>query len=58
MNRAGVSVFLQQVSYKIAGGNVIFRQGTEELVLKLPLNIILEIQGEDKDRGTKGEQHS
>jgi amphi-Trp domain-containing protein len=58
MDRAGVSDFLQQLSQKIVDGNVILRQGAEELVLQLPANLILEIQVEDEDKGSKGTQHS
>lgn len=58
MDRAGVSRFLQQLSQKITDGNVILRQGTEELGLMLPPNLILEIQVEDEDKGAKGTQHS
>ena len=57
-SRSEVSVFLRQLADKVAGGKVILRQGQEELTLQLPQNLVLEIQAEDEDKGTKGTQHS
>lgn len=56
--RAEVSEFLQQIAQRIANGEVILRQGAEELVLQIPENLILEVQVEDEDKKTKGIQHS
>jgi len=39
-------------------GNIILRQGGEEINLAIAHNLILEIQVEDEDKKTKGEQHS
>ena len=58
MNRQQVGDFLHQIADKIAAGQVILRQGSEELTLDLPGNLILELQVEDEDKGTKGLQHS
>ena len=33
-------------------------QGTEDLTLEIPENVILEFQVEDEEKGTKGIQHS
>ncbi|MGW8143114.1 MAG: amphi-Trp domain-containing protein [Anaerolineales bacterium] len=57
-NRDEVSTFLTQLAEKISGGNVVLRQGAEEISLSLPYNLILEIQVEDEDKKTKGIQHS
>ena len=39
-------------------GNIILRQGGEEISVKLPNNLIFEIQVEDEDKKHKGVQHS
>ena len=57
-NRADVSAFLHQLADKVNEGQVILRQGVEELALNLPHNLILEIQVEDEDKKRKGIQHS
>jgi len=56
--RAAVSEFLHQIAERIANGEVVLRQGTEELVLQVPENLILEVQVEDEDKKIKGIQHS
>jgi amphi-Trp domain-containing protein len=58
MSRPGVSAFLRQLADKLAEGQVVLRQGQEELTLTLPQNLILEVQVEDEDKGAKGVQHS
>ena len=57
-NRSEVSAFLHQLADKIGAGQVILRQGQEEIILDLPHNLILEIQVEDEDKKRKGIQHS
>ena len=57
-NRTEVSAFLHQIADRIANGEVVLRQGQEELVLQFPTNLILEVQVEDEDKKTKGIQHS
>ena len=56
--RAEVSAFLHQLADKLAEGQVILRQGQEEIALTMPANLILEIQVEDEDKKRKGIQHS
>lgn len=56
--RAEVSHFLHQLADKISEGQVVLRQGQEEIILQLPENLILEVQVEDEDKKTKGIQHS
>lgn len=57
-NRAEVAQFLRQMAEKIETGKVILRQGAQEQILNLPQNLVLEIQVEDEQKGTKGIQHS
>jgi len=57
-SRSEVSQFLHQVADKLDGGQVVLRQGKEELTLNLPHNLILEVQVEDEDKKRKGIQHS
>lgn len=56
--RAEVGEFLRQIADKITNGEVILRQGAEEVVLRIPENLILEIQVEDEDKKTQGLEHS
>lgn len=58
MSRPDVSAFLRQLADKLANGQVVLRQGQEELTLTPPQNLILEVQVEDEDKGAKGVQHS
>mgnify|MGYP001055911234 CR=1 FL=1 len=57
-SRSDLSAFLHQLVDKISEGRVVLRQGQEEIVLQLPHSLILEVQVEDEDKGTKGTQHS
>jgi amphi-Trp domain-containing protein len=57
-NRADVSAFLHQLADKVGDGQVVLRQGKDEIVLNMPHNLILEIQVEDEDKKRKGIQHS
>ena len=57
-SRADVSNFLHQLADKISNGSVVLSQGGEDLALQLPENLILEVQVEDEEKGTKGIQHS
>jgi len=45
-------------SDKVSKGQVVLSQGTEDITLEIPNNLILEVQVEDEDKGTKGVQHS
>jgi len=57
-SRADVSNLLHQLADKISTGSVVLGQGGEDLTLQLPENLILEVQVEDEEKGTKGIQHS
>ena len=56
--RAEVGAFLHQIADRITKGEVVLRKGSEELVLQIPENLILEVQVEDEDKKSKGIQHS
>jgi amphi-Trp domain-containing protein len=53
-----VSAFLHMLADKIAAGQVVLRQGEQEITLQLPQNLVLEIQVEEEDKKDKGMQHS
>jgi amphi-Trp domain-containing protein len=57
-SRSDLSAFMHQLADKIAEGQVVLRQGKEEIALQIPPSVILELQVEDEDKGTKGIQHS
>ena len=57
-SRADVSAFMQQLADKIAQGQVVLKQGQEEITLEVPGNLILDVQVEDEDKGSRGIQHS
>jgi amphi-Trp domain-containing protein len=56
--RSEVSEFLRLIAGKIEAGQVILRQGQEEIILDMPAKLILEIQVEEEDKKSKGMQHS
>jgi amphi-Trp domain-containing protein len=53
-----VSGFLRELAEKMASGQIVLRQGQEEIVLTLPANLVLEIQVEEEDKGQARIQHS
>ena len=57
-SRSDVGEFLHQIAEKIVNGEVVLQKGQEEIVLKIPANLILEVQVEDEDKKSKGTQHS
>jgi amphi-Trp domain-containing protein len=57
-SRSDLSDFVHQLADKISEGQVVLRQGQEEITLQLPQSLILEVQVEDEDKGAKGIQHS
>jgi amphi-Trp domain-containing protein len=56
--QAEVSAFLHVLADKIATGQVVLRQGEQEMTLQLPQSLVLEIQVEEEDKKGKGMQHS
>lgn len=57
-SRSEVSAFLHQLADKISDGQVVLRQGQDEITLQLSHTLILEVQVEDEVKKTKGTQHS
>ena len=57
-HRSEVSDFLHQIAGKIGEGQVILRQGQQEIILELPENLVLEIQVEEENKRERGLQHS
>lgn len=57
-SRAEVSAFLHQLADKISEGDIQLQQGQEEIALKIPNGVILEVQVEDEEKKRKGIQHS
>ncbi|MFN2114544.1 MAG: amphi-Trp domain-containing protein [Anaerolineae bacterium] len=53
MSAAQIAEFLHALADKIAGGTVTLRQGTDELVLDLPPNLVLEVKVEEQEKGGK-----
>jgi len=58
MTRSDVAAFVRQLADKIDAGEVVLRQGEEEITLTIPSRLTLEVQVEDEDKGTKGTEHS
>ena len=52
-DRNSVADFLHQLADKVASGEVILRQGGEELALALPQNLVLEIKAEEETKKSK-----
>lgn len=52
-DRNSVADFLHQLADKVASGEVILRQGGEELALAMPQNLVLEIKAEEETKKTK-----
>lgn len=55
--RSDVSAFLHQLADRIAAGQVVLRQGHEEIALQLPQSVTLEVQAQAEDRKDKGNRH-
>lgn len=58
MSRADLADFMEALVTKIRAGEVILRQGDEELTLTLPSRLVLEVKVEDEEKGRKGIKHS
>ena len=48
-----VVAFLHQLADKLAGNQVVLRQGTEEIVIDVPNNVVLELKVEEEDKKGK-----
>lgn len=52
-DRQSVATFLHQLADKIAEGQVILRQGGDEIKLDIPNNVTLELKAEEEDKKTR-----
>ena len=50
---ASVVAFLHQLADKLAENQVILRQGSEEIVIDVPDNVVLELKVEEEDKKGK-----
>ena len=50
---ASVVAFLHQLADKLAGNQVVLRQGSEEIVVDIPNNVVLELKVEEEDKKGK-----
>jgi len=48
-----VAAFLHQLADKLDGNQVILLQGTQEIVLDIPNNVVLELKAEEEDKKGK-----
>ena len=48
-----VATFLRQLADKLDGNRVVLRQGTQEIVLDIPNNVVLELKAEEEDKKGK-----
>jgi amphi-Trp domain-containing protein len=55
-NTLEVSTFLHELADRLAEGQVVLRQGEQELTLHLPQDLVLEIEFEEEYKGDKGIQ--
>jgi amphi-Trp domain-containing protein len=58
MNRADLSAFLHQLGDKISEGQILLRQGSDEVTLQLAEYLILDIKAEDEQKKKKGLEHT
>jgi len=56
-SRTEVGDFLSQLADKVSDGQVVLKQGTEEITLDMPQGMILDIKVEDEEK-SRGTQHS
>ena len=50
---ASVAAFLRALADRLEQNQVTLRQGTEELVLEIPNNVVFEIKAEEEDKRTR-----
>ena len=58
MNRRDVSAFLHQLADKVAEGQILLRQGGDQVTLQLAERLILEVEAEDEQKKRKGLEHT
>lgn len=52
-DRASLAAFLHQLADKIAEGTVVLQSGSEQLVLDLPDQVVLELKAEEEAKKNK-----
>ncbi len=57
-SRAEICDFLRHLADRIEAGTVTLRQGSEEIVLEMPEQLVLEVKAEDEQKSDKDVQHS
>ncbi|HID98468.1 MAG TPA: amphi-Trp domain-containing protein [Thermodesulfobacteriaceae bacterium] len=57
-NRTEIGDFFHRLGDKITEGQVILRQGGNDITLDIPTGVTLEIKVEDEEKKHKGIQHS
>ncbi len=57
-SRDDVAVFLEHLAKKLKEGKLTLKTGQEEVQLNIPGKVVLEVQVDDKDKRSKGIQHS
>ena len=50
---ASAATFLHQLADKLAKNQVILRQGSEEIIVDIPNNVVLELKVEEEDKKGK-----
>ena len=56
--RSDAAAFLRQLAEKIENGDVKLRSGSEDIQLKIPDKVVLEVEVEEKEKNVKGKEHS
>ncbi len=55
--RQEVADFLRHLADKVSSGNLVLKQGQEEVTVQLPETVYLEVEVEDEHKRKKGVQH-
>ncbi|MBN2043794.1 MAG: amphi-Trp domain-containing protein [Anaerolineales bacterium] len=58
MSRADAAAFLRQLAEKLESGKIHLAQGTREVVMDLPAELVLEVKVDDKPRRRMGTKRS
>ena len=52
-DRASIAAFLHELADKVGQGRVVLRSGSEELILEMPQNLVLEVKAEEEAKKNK-----
>jgi amphi-Trp domain-containing protein len=58
ISRDDLSAFLKDLAEKVSSGNVMLRQGDDEINLSIPSNLVLEVKVEEEEKKRKGTKHT